>query len=174
MTCIWLYSRFAVRNSKKSSWPVSSLRNRESLKDLNDSKLIVYESKWFPWSSRTNLIPFRNFRGPLFHKAVTSSSHILWKRVHFCFQTFANKKKSLDGATCLRFITFHSMVLIAECFYEYFFSLSSTWVILFLIAQLARSDPRNSFSACWPFAFSCSFAQIFIMKVIRKISLWPK
>ena len=119
-------------------------------------------------------MPFRNFRGPLFHKAVTSSSHILWKRVHFCFQTFANKKKSLDGATCLRFITFHSMVLIAECFYEYFFSLSSTWVILFLIAQLARSDPRNSFSACWPFAFSCSFAQIFIMKIIRKISLWPK
>ena len=24
----------------------------------------------------------------------------------------------------------------------------------FLIARLARSDPRNSFSACWPFAFS--------------------
>ena len=27
-----------------------------------------YESKWFPWSSRINFIPFRIFRGPLFHK----------------------------------------------------------------------------------------------------------
>ena len=28
-------------------------------------------SKWFPWSSRNNFIPFRIFRGPLFHKPVT-------------------------------------------------------------------------------------------------------
>ena len=34
------------------------------LGDLNDSKLITNESKWFPWSSRTNLVP-------LFHKLVT-------------------------------------------------------------------------------------------------------
>ena len=37
-------SRFAVRNREKSSWPVTGLRNRGPLKDLNDSKLIVYES----------------------------------------------------------------------------------------------------------------------------------
>ena len=29
------------------------------------------ESKWFPWSSRINFIPFRILRGPLFHKPVT-------------------------------------------------------------------------------------------------------
>jgi len=33
--------------------------------------LFEYESKWFPWSSRINFIPFRIFRGPLFHKPVT-------------------------------------------------------------------------------------------------------
>ena len=38
-------SRFAVRNNKKSSCPVSSLGNRGHLKDMNDSKLILYESK---------------------------------------------------------------------------------------------------------------------------------
>ena len=46
------------------------LRNRGPLKDLNDSKLIVYESKWFPWPSRINSIPFRIFRGSLFPKTV--------------------------------------------------------------------------------------------------------
>ena len=32
---------------------------------------LLYESKWFPWSSRISFIPFRNFRGSLFHKPVT-------------------------------------------------------------------------------------------------------
>ena len=32
---------------------------------------------------------------------------------------------------------------------------------IFLIARLARSDPRNSFSACWPFAFSCAICSNF-------------
>ena len=59
------------KKQQKSSWPVTGLRNRGHLKDQNDSKLIVYESKWFPWSSRINFIPFRIFRGPLFHKPVT-------------------------------------------------------------------------------------------------------
>ena len=31
----------------------------------------LYESKWFPWSSRINFIPSRIFRDPLFHKPVT-------------------------------------------------------------------------------------------------------
>ena len=47
------------------------MRNRVHLKDLNDSKLIVNESKWFTRSSMINYIPFRIFRGPLFHKPVT-------------------------------------------------------------------------------------------------------
>ena len=34
--------------------------------------LYIYESKSFIWSSRINFIPFRIFRGPLFHKPVTS------------------------------------------------------------------------------------------------------
>ena len=50
--------------AKNSSLPVTDLRSRGALKDLKDSKLIVYESKWFPWSSRINFIPFRIFRGP--------------------------------------------------------------------------------------------------------------
>ena len=59
------------KKQQKNSWPVTGLRNRGPLKDLNDSKLIVYESKGFPWSSGINFIPFRIFRGPLFHKPVT-------------------------------------------------------------------------------------------------------
>ena len=62
---IWKKCRFAVKNSKKKSWPVTGLQNR------GHSKLIVYESKWFPCSFRINLMPFRIFRGPLFHKLLT-------------------------------------------------------------------------------------------------------
>ena len=60
-----------LETEKRSSWPVTGLWNRGPLKDLNDFKLIVYECKWFPWSSRINFLPFRIFRGPLFHKPVT-------------------------------------------------------------------------------------------------------
>ena len=42
-----------------------------SLKDLNDSKLIAYESKGFSLSSRINFIPFKIVRGPLFYKSLT-------------------------------------------------------------------------------------------------------
>ena len=49
------------KKQQKSSWPVTGLGNRGPLKDLNNSKLIVYESKWFPWSSRINFISFRIF-----------------------------------------------------------------------------------------------------------------
>ena len=67
-----LYTKLCKKYKKKvSSWPATGLRNRGPLKDLNDSKLIVYESKWFLWSSRINFIPFRIFWGPLFHKPVT-------------------------------------------------------------------------------------------------------
>ena len=59
------------------------LRNRGPLKDLNDSKLIVYESKWFPWSSRINFLPFRIFSGPL-----------LYKPVRICFCYFLQQKGS--------------------------------------------------------------------------------
>ena len=47
------------------------------LKDLNDSKLIINESKLFPWSSRINLVPFRTFRGPLFPKPETGQELFL-------------------------------------------------------------------------------------------------
>ena len=59
----WLES-VCYKKQKKISWPVTDLQNRGPVKDLNDSKLIVHESKWFPWSSRINFIPFRIFRGP--------------------------------------------------------------------------------------------------------------
>ena len=64
-------AKIQTKEQQKSSWPVAGLQNRGPLKDLNDFRLIVCESKWFPWSSRINFIPFRIFRGPLFHKPVT-------------------------------------------------------------------------------------------------------
>ena len=60
-----------LETAKNSSWPVTGLKNRGPLKDLKDSKLILNESKLFPWSSRINLMPFRIFWGPLFYKPVT-------------------------------------------------------------------------------------------------------
>ena len=32
---------------------------------------MIPNSKWFPWSSRINFIPFIIFKGPLFHKPIT-------------------------------------------------------------------------------------------------------
>ena len=57
--------------AKNSSWPVTGLWSRGPLKDLKDSKLILNESKLFPWSSRISLVPFRIFRGTLFSKPIT-------------------------------------------------------------------------------------------------------
>ena len=56
--------------------PDQLLVYRIPLKDLNDSKVIVYESKGFSWPFRINFIPFRIFRGPLFHKPVTGQELI--------------------------------------------------------------------------------------------------
>ena len=53
------------------------LGSRGLLKDLKDSKLILNESKLFPWSSRISLVPFKTFRGPLFHIAVTGQELFL-------------------------------------------------------------------------------------------------
>ena len=63
--------------AKNSSWPVTGLRSRGPLKELKDSKLILKESKLFPWSSRFSLVPFRTFRGPLFPKPVTGQELFL-------------------------------------------------------------------------------------------------
>ena len=57
--------------AKNSSWPVTGLRSRGPLKDMKDSKLILIESKLFPWSSSISLVPFRTFRVPLFPKTET-------------------------------------------------------------------------------------------------------
>ena len=70
------------KQPKKSYWPVTGCRNRGPLKYLNDSKLIVYESKWFPWPSRINFIPLRIFRGSIF-----------WLRTFF---TVSYSKPALD------------------------------------------------------------------------------
>ena len=68
--------------AKKSSWPVNGLRSRGPLKDLKDSKLILHESKLFPWSARVSLAPFKTFRGPLFPKSVTGQE--LFLTVSYC------------------------------------------------------------------------------------------
>ena len=48
-----------------------------TLKDLKDSKLIINESKLFPWSSRMSLVPFRTFREPLVLNPVTGQELFL-------------------------------------------------------------------------------------------------
>jgi hypothetical protein len=53
------------------------LSSRGALKDLKDSKLILNESKLFPWSSRISLVPFKTFRWPLFSKPVTGQELFL-------------------------------------------------------------------------------------------------
>ena len=75
-TCI-LEPVCCKKQQKKGSWPVTGLHNRGPLKDLNDSKLIVYESRSFPWLSRINFIPFRIFRFPILQ---TSN----WSGTFFC------------------------------------------------------------------------------------------
>ena len=47
---------------KKRQKIVPGLKSRGPLKDLKDAKLILNESKLFPWSSRISLVPFRTFR----------------------------------------------------------------------------------------------------------------
>ena len=56
-----------------------------------NSQLIVFESMWFPWSSRINFIPSRILRGPLFHKPV------IGQELFCCFlqQTGSNLPKNL-------------------------------------------------------------------------------
>ncbi len=63
--------------AKNSSWTVTGYRSRGHLKDLKDSKLIIDESKLFPWSSRISSVPFRTFRGSLFPKPVTDQELFL-------------------------------------------------------------------------------------------------
>ena len=90
-----------LRNSKKCFWPVTGLRNRGPLKDLNDSKWIAYESKWFPWSSWINFIPFRIFRGPLFRKLATVSySKPALERIYY--NVFPFLKTSLTAVCSIR------------------------------------------------------------------------
>ena len=75
-------SRFSVRNSKKIS---DHLLVCGPLKDLNDSKLILNESKLFPWSPKNSLVPFRTFR--IFHKPVTGQELLFcrftWKFTNY-------------------------------------------------------------------------------------------
>ena len=59
------------KGRQKSSWPVTGLRNRESLEVLNDIKLILNDLGGHSCSFRTNLVSFRTFRYPLFLIPVT-------------------------------------------------------------------------------------------------------
>ena len=61
---------------------LTALRSRGPLKDLKDSKLILNESKLFPWSSRISLVPLRIFWGPLFPKPVSCQE--LFLTVSYC------------------------------------------------------------------------------------------
>ena len=72
------------KNGKKSSWPVTGLWSRGPLKDLKDSKLILNESKLFPFSSRVTLVPFRTFRWPFFPKPVTGQEQEVFGLWYYC------------------------------------------------------------------------------------------
>ena len=48
--------------AKNSSWPVTGLFSMGPLKDLKDFKLILNESKLFPWWSKISSIPLRILR----------------------------------------------------------------------------------------------------------------
>ena len=88
------------KKQQKKSWPVTGLWIRGPLKDLNDYKLIVYESKWFPWSFRINFIPFRIFTGPLFHKPVTGQELFLLFLTNFAAIQWRPLKMTLNTTLC--------------------------------------------------------------------------
>ena len=100
-------SRFAVRNGKKSSWPVTGLWSRGPLKNLKDSKLILNESKIFPWSSRISLVPLRTFKGPLFQKPVTDQE---------LFFALSYSKPALGYCFYFRILLLHSKILMWDLF----------------------------------------------------------
>ena len=58
---MWGSSRFAVRNSKKSSWPVTDLWTRRPLNILNGIKLILDDQGNFTW---THIQSVWNHSGP--------------------------------------------------------------------------------------------------------------
>ena len=53
------------------TWPVTGWRNRVPLKALYVTKFILNDQEGHSSSFITNLVLFRAFRGPLFHKPVT-------------------------------------------------------------------------------------------------------
>ena len=69
--------RFAVRNGKNSSWPVTGLGNKDPLKVLNGTELILDDHGNNLDLFRTSLESFRSFRGPLLHKPVSSQELFL-------------------------------------------------------------------------------------------------
>ena len=56
---------------QKSALPDSSLWNRWPLQALNDTKLIINESKWDSWQLGINFTSYRTFKVPLYHKQET-------------------------------------------------------------------------------------------------------
>ena len=77
-------SRFAVRNGKKSSWPVTCLGTRGPLKIMNCIKLILDDHVKHSDSFRIYFESFRSLRGTLLPKPVHN-----WSGT--CFSTWYNK-----------------------------------------------------------------------------------
>ena len=59
------------KKRQKISGQETGLGNRERLKVLNDTKLVLNEHEWPPSSFRINLVSFRTFRHPLLPKLVS-------------------------------------------------------------------------------------------------------
>ena len=54
----------SCKKQQKNSWPVTGLQNKEPLKNLNDFKLIVYESKWIPLIIQDHLYTIFSYNKP--------------------------------------------------------------------------------------------------------------
>ena len=80
----------------------------------------MYESKWFPWSSRINSISFRIFRGILFHKPLTS-------------QELSYSKLALEH------------IFYVQCDYSTIDSLQTFSLCLFCVMGRWLSDDENFF-----------------------------
>ena len=83
---------------------------------LKDSKLILNESKLFPWSSMISLLPSRTFRGSLFPEPITSQE--LFFAISYCKPAlivewwFSGLMNSIHEEHCLLFKIFHFLTLI--------------------------------------------------------------
>ena len=100
---------------------------------LKDSKLILNESKLFPWSSSVNLVQFRTFRGPV-------TGQELFLAVSYSKLALKRRSMHLSGSRQAKMSDLHSS-LDQKAFQSY-------WVSIFSKLSKDTSAPKklDSFS----------------------------